>query len=140
MTSIDTKTCKGNDTVEYPDGTILASVPYHIDGVPKDHRCHDCNVELGGFHHPGCDMERCPKCGGQLISCGCLDEEDDRPTRYRIVIEVESEELTKRELELHLDYCVNRGYLFGDAEVDQWSGKVIEVMEETDYEDPEGEG
>ena len=31
--------------------------------------CHDCFVPLGGFHHAGCDMEACPECGGQLISC-----------------------------------------------------------------------
>jgi hypothetical protein len=37
-------------------------------------RCHDCNAVHGEFHHPGCDMERCPVCGGQLISCGCLDD------------------------------------------------------------------
>lgn len=34
-------------------------------------RCHDCNVEPGGLHHPGCDGEQCPACGGQVISCGC---------------------------------------------------------------------
>jgi len=35
------------------------------------HTCHDCGIEEGKFHHPGCDMERCPFCGGQLISCDC---------------------------------------------------------------------
>ena len=34
-------------------------------------QCHDCGVREGEFHHPGCDMERCPFCGGQLISCHC---------------------------------------------------------------------
>lgn len=32
--------------------------------------CHDCNVEWGGYHHFGCDMENCPICGEQLIGCG----------------------------------------------------------------------
>jgi len=36
-------------------------------------RCHDCNCERGQYHHPGCDVERCPVCEGQLISCGCLE-------------------------------------------------------------------
>ena len=43
--------------------------------TPTD-RCHDCNAMIGQYHHPGCDMERCPVCGGQLISCGCIDTED----------------------------------------------------------------
>lgn len=37
--------------------------------------CHDCGVVKGQFHVLGCDVERCPVCGGQLISCDCSDEE-----------------------------------------------------------------
>jgi hypothetical protein len=33
--------------------------------------CSDCAVKLGEFHDPGCDMERCPVCLRQRISCGC---------------------------------------------------------------------
>jgi hypothetical protein len=57
----------------FPDGEELTQIPYGHEGS----RCHDCNVEAGAVHHPGCDMERCPRCGGQLISCGCLSTEDD---------------------------------------------------------------
>ena len=33
--------------------------------------CHDCGCSEGELHESGCDMERCPFCGGQLISCDC---------------------------------------------------------------------
>ena len=33
--------------------------------------CHDCGISEGEIHGYGCDMERCPFCGGQLISCNC---------------------------------------------------------------------
>ncbi len=35
--------------------------------------CHDCNAPVGGFHHPGCDVEECPRCHLQAIGCGCID-------------------------------------------------------------------
>jgi hypothetical protein len=65
------------ETVKYPDGTKLSVSKYHF--KEDNGRCHDCNIKHGGIHHPGCDVERCPRCGGQLIGCGCLniDEEVD---------------------------------------------------------------
>lgn len=35
-------------------------------------RCGDCGARPGNVHHHGCDMERCPRCGRQSISCGCV--------------------------------------------------------------------
>jgi hypothetical protein len=68
-----TADCTGN-VVEFPDGTKMEAL-----GNENDEPCHDCRVSPGGRHHPGCDNEKCPKCYGQLIGCGCLDkpEEDE---------------------------------------------------------------
>jgi hypothetical protein len=38
-------------------------------GFPLPDRCHDCGVAKGGLHHMGCDMEICPHCGRQLLTC-----------------------------------------------------------------------
>jgi len=58
--------------VEYPNNEKLPASTYHFD--EQSGRCHDCNIKHGNYHHPGCDVERCPKCKDQLISCGCLHD------------------------------------------------------------------
>ena len=37
----------------------------------KKEICHDCDCLEGEIHKLGCDMETCPFCGGQLLSCEC---------------------------------------------------------------------
>ena len=39
-----------------------------------NHTC-DCGVKEGQLHKLGCDMERCPFCGNQLITCMCAYEQ-----------------------------------------------------------------
>ncbi len=101
-----TATCTGNTVVSFPDGKDRSPVPYVAEQITEEQwmadwrrvrvaddteeearkrmaeyfarggRCHDCGIQDGGSHHPGCDAERCPRCKGQLISCGCLGDDD----------------------------------------------------------------
>ena len=48
-------------------------------------RCGDCGVFRGGWHHPGCDLQTCPACGRQLLSCGCRFDEDEPDASFSLV-------------------------------------------------------
>ena len=74
--------CTNNNELVFLDGTKMPAVPYGKEGSidfwrdknGKLAKCHDCGVLPGKFHHPGCDMEQCPKCGEQAISCDDLND------------------------------------------------------------------
>ena len=40
-------------------------------GLPRPAQCHDCDAHAGELHQAGCEVEECPACHRQAISCGC---------------------------------------------------------------------
>lgn len=71
----------GESCVDEPtkrEGETYTRVAYGSErddwGTASRNPCHDCNVNAGGFHHLFCDVERCPRCGGQNIGCDCEKE------------------------------------------------------------------
>jgi hypothetical protein len=40
--------------------------------------CDDCRVLKGQFHVMGCDIEQCPRCAGQAITCNCPYDTDPK--------------------------------------------------------------
>lgn len=64
------------------EGEEYRRIPYgaesswlDVDPGYADIPCHDCAVVKGQLHVPGCDMEQCPRCGGQMLSCECRKQD-----------------------------------------------------------------
>ncbi len=55
------------------NGKPMPALPYGVDEDVKGVRCR-CNVAPGGFHHPGCILEKCPSCQERMVICKCLLE------------------------------------------------------------------
>lgn len=73
----------GQATFEFvaDDGTASSYVVMPDFDSPERKRevlprqCGACGAEEGQLHDLYCDMERCPFCGGQLMSCDCMYKE-----------------------------------------------------------------
>lgn len=70
MSSFDTTSCCAETLLI--KGIEYDPIPYDPAYGEEGQRCSDCNVARYGVHHPGCCVEICPACDGQLISCGCM--------------------------------------------------------------------
>jgi hypothetical protein len=44
----------------------------------REPHCPDCGAGLGRKHKTGCDVERCPHCGGEALGCTAFDPNDPR--------------------------------------------------------------
>src|SRR5262245_28686447 len=69
--------CVWNRTGEDEDWTIIPAIPFNPECAEPGERCGDCGVAIGKYHHPGCDIEICPRCQCQLISCNCRVKESE---------------------------------------------------------------
>lgn len=50
---------------------VIVGSPSEKPDADWKHKCGDCGRSEGQYHAENCDIERCPKCGGQLLSCDC---------------------------------------------------------------------
>ena len=68
--------CISARSIEFSDGETVDPIPYgeELDTEPAG-KCHDCGAFPGQYHHPSCDIEQCPRCGGQYALCECITEE-----------------------------------------------------------------
>lgn len=67
--------------IKYGDESVLdengkpyldeAGKPLNWAKLTEENDCHDCSVKKGQYHVEGCDVEICPKCGGQFIGFDC---------------------------------------------------------------------
>lgn len=71
---LDNAGCTLENYDDFADGIKRPRIKYGDEVRPfESDPCHDCGAPKGTYHHPGCDAEECPSCGGQAFICDCID-------------------------------------------------------------------
>lgn len=61
-------------------------VKLHVGDAP----CAECGAPVDGAHHSECPLERCPRCGGYLVDCGCTGKTTETKERIQWTIDEEA--------------------------------------------------
>ncbi|HTJ97759.1 MAG TPA: hypothetical protein VL381_09835 [Rhodocyclaceae bacterium] len=98
------------------DGKEFERVPYgkeSSDWGAEQRPCGDCSVAKGQYHVPGCDVEQCPACGGQIITCDCSSsKKPKKPAKPFSKRELAIVEARKHFRWRHMGYADNGDALF----------------------------
>lgn len=63
--------CPTNLLVRFADGEMMASLPVLARELYDSSYCAGCGAYHETRHHPGCPLEKCPRCLGELQTCPC---------------------------------------------------------------------
>lgn len=69
--------------IRYGREPFLKDAPDDLRATFAARPCHDCGAVRGEFHLDNCDIEVCPRCGGQFMCCECRIEQDDLESGQR---------------------------------------------------------
>ena len=91
---------------DFGDGVVRRRIRYKS---RSGSACGDCGCPSNGLHHPGCDMEKCPKCRRQAFGCGCVGGNPDLEPME--VVETSTSDLRNRRsaTELHRHWVRSPG-------------------------------
>lgn len=75
--------CVESRTIHYATDEVRDPLPFgdgpHWDSSqPPPSQCGNCGAAAGNYHHPGCGLERCPRCGERYLGCDCESAEKRR--------------------------------------------------------------
>lgn len=91
---------------------------WYENATDENTTCGDCGCKVGEQHFMGCDIERCPKCAMQMITCDCgpiyqVTKEDVKNKEYM------AELIKKQQLEREINEKELADFLKTKEEIEQ---------------------